>query len=85
MNVAKVIKMVSGLKQRQDKLEEAITKMSEDITNVTTEMKAVKQTLTTLEKSVKTIASVTDPEGLTKTFELLVSNKVRTAIKPLED
>ena len=84
-NVAKVIKMVSGLKQRQDKLEEMVTKMSEDITNISAETKSVKQSLATVDKSFKTMVSGIIPEGMTKTFDQVVTSKVRTAIKPLEE
>ena len=77
--------MVSGLKSRQEKLEETITKLAQDVNKMSNEVNSVKQSVAMMDKSVKGITAGQLPEGMLKAIEHSVNSKLRSTVGPLED
>lgn len=76
-NVAKVIKMVSGIRLKQERLEEAVKKITEDVASLSADINNTKQSVCTVDKAVKGLANGTFPEGMRLAIEEVVVNRVR--------
>jgi len=81
-NVAKVIKMVSNIKQSQEKLEQSVKEIRQEMTVIAGDIIQVKQSVERVDHQVKEMSAGKLPDSMMKAVEAVVS-KLRNEVNLL--